>query len=248
MREPNNSIHIRLFDEFIVDATLGTLPEYSFIEPRYFEDFDSQYFPANDQHPAHDVAQGELLIKEVYETLRSSPLWTETMLVITYDEHGGFYDHVPTPTHGVPNPDGINSVDPPFDFTRLGVRIPAIVVSPWINKGTVEHKCVNGPTSHSHYDHTSIMATVKKMFDLPNFLTKRDAWACTFEWIVEQRDEPRTDCPLTIPAPPSSRPQGHRKIGDPSLNDLQLTFMNVVSLMTFFFNETATTESEAAKF
>lgn len=115
-------------------AKRGTLPNYTVIEPRYF---DLLGLPANDDHPVHDVAQGQSLIKEVYEALRSSPQWNEILLLITYDEHGGFYDHVPTPI-GVPSPDGIVGSAAPysFDFTRLGVRVPTLLVSPYIEAGT----------------------------------------------------------------------------------------------------------------
>jgi phospholipase C len=83
------------------------------------------------------VANGQRLVKEVYETLRSGPQWNETLLIITYDEHGGFYDHVATPYAGVPNPDGLTGPEPFFfKFDRLGVRIPTIMISPWIKKGT----------------------------------------------------------------------------------------------------------------
>ena len=76
-------------------------------------------------------------MKEVYETLRRSPQWNESLLVLTYDEHGGFYDHVQTPYKNIPSPDG-NTAPPPtfFSFDRLGVRVPTIMVSPWIKKGT----------------------------------------------------------------------------------------------------------------
>lgn len=98
---------------------------------------DSKLQPANDDHPSHDVYQGQMFVKEVYETLRSSPQWNETLFIITYDEHGGFFDHVPTPVSGVPSPDGIVGPDPfDFKFDRLGVRIPTIMISPWIEKGT----------------------------------------------------------------------------------------------------------------
>jgi hypothetical protein len=78
-----------------------------------------------------------MFIKEIYETLRASPQWNQTLMVVTYDEHGGFFDHVPTPVDGVPSPDGIVG-PPPYNFTfdRLGVRVPAILISPWIEKGT----------------------------------------------------------------------------------------------------------------
>lgn len=115
-------------------AKQGKLPNYTVIEPRYF---DIPGFPANDDHPVHDVAQGQVLIKEVYEALRASPQWNETLLLITYDEHGGFFDHVPTPI-GVPSPDGLVGSAPPysFDFTRLGVRVPTLLISPYIEAGS----------------------------------------------------------------------------------------------------------------
>ncbi|KAK8586492.1 hypothetical protein V6N13_010083 [Hibiscus sabdariffa] len=175
----------------------GKLPSLTVIEPRYF---DIKAFPANDDHPSHDVANGQKLVKEVYETLRASPQWNETLLVITYDEHGGFYDHVQTPFENVPNPDGNTGPAPKFfKFDRLGVRVPTIMVSPWIKKGTVVSG-PNGPAPNSEFEHSSIPATIKKMFNLPsNFLTYRDAWAGTFEGVVAELTSPRTDCPETLP-------------------------------------------------
>lgn len=125
--------------KFKLHAKLGKLPNYSVIEQRYF---DVKELPANDDHPSHDVARGQRFVKEVYETLRASPQWKETALLITYDEHGGFYDHVPTPISGVPNPDGIIGPDPfYFRFDRLGVRVPTILVSPWVEKATGQSLC-----------------------------------------------------------------------------------------------------------
>ncbi|KAL5724851.1 phospholipase C [Ranunculus cassubicifolius] len=178
-------------------ARLGKLPSLSVIEPRYF---DLVGMPANDDHPSHDVANGQKLVKEVYEALRSSPQWNESLLIITYDEHGGFFDHVTTPTVNVPNPDGNTGPAPYFfKFDRLGVRVPTIMVSPWIKKGTVvSHP--KGPASNSEFEHSSIPATIKKMFNLTsNFLTHRDAWAGTFEDVVGELSEPRTDCPEVLP-------------------------------------------------
>lgn len=86
-----------------------------------------------------------------------------------------------------------------FNFDRLGVRVPTIMVSPWINKGTVVHR-PSGPSPSSEFEHSSIPATIKKMFNLSaNFLTHRDAWAGTFEGVVSLRDSPRTDCPEVLP-------------------------------------------------
>lgn len=183
--------------KFKRDARKGNLPSLTVIEPRYF---DLKGFPANDDHPSHDVANGQKLVKEVYETLRASPQWNETLLVITYDEHGGFYDHVETPYVNVPNPDGNTGPAPSFfKFDRLGVRVPTIMVSPWIKKGTVMGG-PKGPTPNSEFEHSSIPATIKKMFNLSsNFLTHRDAWAGTFEEVVGQLTSPRTDCPETLP-------------------------------------------------
>ncbi|XWS64966.1 hypothetical protein CRYUN_Cryun05aG0049500 [Craigia yunnanensis] len=111
----------------------GKLPNYVVIEPRYFDILTAA---ANDDHPSHDVSEGQKLVKEIYEALRSSPQWNEILFLVIYDEHGGFYDHVPTPT-GVPSPDDIVGPEPyNFKFDRLGCRVPAIIVSPWIERGT----------------------------------------------------------------------------------------------------------------
>ncbi|KAL8170879.1 hypothetical protein V2J09_022683 [Rumex salicifolius] len=180
-------------------AREGKLPAYVVVEQRYT---DTKAEPANDDHPSHDVYQGQLFVKEVYETLRSSPQWNQTLFLITYDEHGGFFDHVSTPVRGVPSPDGIVGPQPfNFTFNRLGVRVPTIAVSPWIDKATVVHKA-KGPYPTSEYEHSSIPGTVKKLFNLPSpYLTKRDAWAGTFEHILSTRTQPRTDCPEKLPSP-----------------------------------------------
>ncbi|XP_024028148.1 non-specific phospholipase C2 isoform X2 [Morus notabilis] len=178
-------------------ARRGKLPGYAVVEQRYM---DTKSAPANDDHPSHDVYQGQMFVKEVYETLRASPQWNQTLLIITYDEHGGFYDHVPTPVRGVPSPDGIVGPEPfLFRFNRLGVRVPTIMASPWIEKGTVVHGPSGSPFPTSEFEHSSIPATVKKLFNLSSpFLTKRDQWAGTFEGIFQKRTEPRTDCPAEI--------------------------------------------------
>ncbi|XP_028779937.1 non-specific phospholipase C1 [Neltuma alba] len=213
--------------KFKLHARLGKLPNYVVIEQRYF---DVSLFPANDDHPSHDVATGQKFVKEIYETLRASPQWKEMALLITYDEHGGFYDHVPTPVSGVPNPDGIiGHVDPYyFRFDRLGVRVPTFLISPWIDKGTVIHE-PDGPTPSSQFEHSSIPATVKKLFNLKsNFLTKRDAWAGTFEKYFYIRDSPRDDCPERLPEVNTAlRPWGPR--GDKELSEFQVELIQLAS-------------------
>ncbi|KAK9159051.1 hypothetical protein Scep_005625 [Stephania cephalantha] len=168
-------------------------------------------------------------VKEVYETLRASPQWKEMALLITYDEHGGFYDHVPTPVEGVPSPDGIKGPDPfYFNFDRLGVRVPTLLISPWIDKGTVIHEA-DGPTPYSQFEHSSIPATVKKLFNLDsNFLTKRDAWAGTFEKYFHLRDTPRDDCPEKLPEVTQPlRPWGPKE--DISLSEFQVELIQLAS-------------------
>ncbi|HEV7662418.1 MAG TPA: alkaline phosphatase family protein, partial [Chloroflexota bacterium] len=179
--------HFALFDEtFADDCAAGKLANYTFIEPRYF---DFLWLLANDQHPPHGVLPGELLLADVYEHLRASPLWEKTVLVVTWDEHGGTYDHVLPPA--AVNPDGKST--PEFAFDRLGVRVPALIVSPFVKRGTIDHTL---------YEHASVPAFVKQVFGLPDFLTARDAAANTFEAALSL-DQPRTDTPATL-----SRPTG----------------------------------------
>ena len=112
------------------------MPSFSWINPRSGINVTTGV-DSNDQHPDHDVSAGEQFIKDIYEALRASPAWSETLFVVTYDEHGGFYDHV-APLKAPPPNDGETSYpDPGFKFDRLGVRIPTILVSPWIKKGTI---------------------------------------------------------------------------------------------------------------
>ena len=155
------------FDAFARDVASGGLPDYAFIEPR---GFSAPGWPANDQHPPHSVLEGERLIASVYDTLRGEEaVWRESLFVLLYDEHGGFYDHVAPPASVVPD---TTSGHAKFGFDRLGVRVPAILVSPWVGEGVADH---------TTYDHTSLPATLKTMFGLPRFLTARDAAAATFE-------------------------------------------------------------------
>ncbi|KAF3958725.1 hypothetical protein CMV_016391 [Castanea mollissima] len=205
LRKLKYLLHFHDFDlHFKKHCAEGKLPNYVVIEQKWF---DLLSIPANDDHPSHDVSVGQKFIKEVYETLRASPQWNEMLFIITYDEHGGFYDHVPTPVTGVPSPDDLVGPAPYyFKFDRLGVRVPAILISPWIERGTVLHG-PSGPYETSQFEHSSIAATVKKIFNLKEFLTKRDAWAGTFEGVLT-RKTPRSDCPVTLGEPVKLRDAG----------------------------------------
>ena len=128
-------------------------------------------------------------------------VWMKSALIVTYDEHGGFYDHVVPPSKGIPNPDGINSPPPgdtaswvpKFAFDRLGMRVPAVIASPWVAKGQVDSTA---------YQHTSALATLKSLFALPKFLTARDAHARPFDGLFQKASKARTDTPATLPRVP----------------------------------------------
>lgn len=214
----------KFMDEFFKDAAAGTLPNYSFLSPSWSDMAD---LPASDQHPDHDIAEGERLIKRVYEALRRSPLWEKTVLVITYDEGGGFYSKYVPLSRGVPNPDGRNTEDttPSFHFDRLGVRVPTVVVSPWIRRGRVEH----APAAGGAYEHSSIPATLTKLFGLEGPLTKRDAWAASFHHIWEELSQPRKDCPTRLPEPPGFHPHNQFLRGIQPMTDLSEDFAHLVA-------------------
>ncbi|EAR87010.1 phosphoesterase family protein (macronuclear) [Tetrahymena thermophila SB210] len=196
-------------EQFYKDAQDGTLANYTFINPsetvRPFLNHTKSFGLPNDQHPDHSVKEGERLMKNVYEALRNGPKWNETLFIITYDEHGGFYDHVPPPQEGVPNPDGKVNAEG-FNFERLGIRVPTIAISPWIEKGQLvkEPKPWQKPFNTSQFEHSSIISTVMKIFGLEYNFSKRTEWAATFDDLIS-RTEPRTDCPanLTYIPPPT---------------------------------------------
>ncbi len=130
---------------FLEDAASGSLRSVSWIDPA-FTNFNPLGFPVNDDHPPADIKDGQDLVLAVYDALAASPQWDRSLLVIVYDENGGFYDHVPPPRA----PD-----DEPETFGRYGVRVPAIIISPWVEPRTV---------SSTLFDHTSIIKTILLRF------------------------------------------------------------------------------------
>jgi phospholipase C len=190
------------YDEFQSDCAHGDLPAYTFIEPRYDDDVDNGLF-ANSQHPDFPVDQGEALIAEVYTALRNSPLWPTTLLLIVYDEHGGIFDHVPPPALTVnPNyPKVPESINPAFKFDRLGVRVPAVFISPRIQAGTIITQ---------QFDHCSIVATVRKLFCLDKTpFNWREARAAAFDNVLNlsapsiRTDDVALPPPFVSPGTPS---------------------------------------------
>jgi phospholipase C len=153
------------YDQFLADCKSGALPDYSFIEPNYSDhDTNAGEALASDQHPDHNVQAGELFIASIYNAIRSNPaIWQSTALLIVYDEHGGIYDHVPPPAC---LPDGFKDQATGFEFNRLGVRVPAVLVSPWIPEGTVISPLnAQGAVEQERiFEHASIPASVTKHF------------------------------------------------------------------------------------
>ena len=177
--------HFGHFRDFQARAQAGTLPAYTFLEP----DFGAA---GNSQHPNYDVALGEKLIHDVYTALQTGPGWNDTLLLITYDEHGGNFDHVAPPSGAVAPDNSIGEFG--FDFSRYGVRIPAVLVSPRIPAGTVFR------AKKGVIDHTSVLKTIETRWNLKP-LTARDKVAASLGDVLTLAT-PRTDDPLKgIPIP-----------------------------------------------
>ncbi|KAF8223373.1 phosphoesterase [Tricholoma matsutake] len=184
--------NVKPLTQFFTDAKAGTLPQFSYINPECcsFQSF----------HPPSPIYDGQIFVKTVYEALRASPQWANTLFILTFDENGGFADHVPPPI-GVPPGDNLtytetapDGVPFTFDFTRLGVRVPAWLISPWVGKSVIEHK---GKNNGHVYTHTSILAFLANLWGL-DFLTPRVAFSSTFERLILEK--PR-DTPQTLPLP-----------------------------------------------
>jgi phospholipase C len=226
-------------------AAAQTLPSYVFIEPAYFEPARSLFArikdaakellyliglplqpsrtQANDQHPPHDVRLGEHLIADVYKALRGNEeVWQHCLFLVLHDEHGGLFDHVHPPD--AVKPDQYGSTVQGFDFDRLGLRVPAIVVSPYVRKNEVEH---------TQYEHVSIVKTVREHF-CPHAapLNARDAAAPALrrELFTET---PRMDTPKTLarPAPAFAIPRKADPTARPP-NELQESLAHLSSAIT----------------
>jgi phospholipase C len=204
--------HFHVFDQFVDDCAHGALPQYAFVEPSFIID-------PNDEHPPHDVNAGEAFLHAVWSAVSSSPAFAKTLLLITYDEHGGCYDHV-LPPFGATPPDAASMPgDQGFGFDRFGVRVPAVAVSPWIAAGTVFRSDRTVP-----YDHASIPATLRDWLGIPASVmlpSRRVAAAPTLAQLVTL-SAPRSDIPL-LPEPAAAR------ISTPTVappNDLQKSLVS----------------------
>jgi len=186
------ALDVRGYSRFANDLQ-GNYPyEFTWIEPNYGSAVDDTYRGGTSQHPVDDVTAGEQLIKDTYEAIRNSPIWQSSVLIVTWDEHGGFYDHVAPaaavePGDKIMTPGDVNQFG--FVFDRYGVRVPAVVVSPFIEANLVDHRA---------YDHASIPATVERLFGF-GALTQRDAHAADVTPLLT-RSTPR-DTPTHLPNP-----------------------------------------------
>lgn len=181
--DPENATRYFKFQQFFTDAAgeEAQFPQYCFIEPSYSQP------GANDDHPPYDIMEGEKLIAEVYNAIRANDsLWNSALLLVVYDEHGGFYDHV-IPPKTVP-PDNHQEE---YTFDQLGVRVPAILVSPYVPAGVL-------PTV---FDHTSLLRYLIDKWKLGP-LGARAAQANSFASSIAT--SARADCPTSIPALPST--------------------------------------------
>jgi phospholipase C len=190
-------LSIHEFEDFADDLKRGGFDAgYVFIEPSYdaLDSFDD----GNSQHPNGSVAAGERFIKAVYEAIRSSPLWDSSLLIVTWDEHGGFYDHVPPPAA---QPTGGRGREHGFTFGQLGPRVPAVVVSPLVPRNLIEHRI---------FDHCAIPATVERVFKLDN-MGGRDGLGNGLNHLATL-STPRTDAPMTLPTATIARAAAPRRV------------------------------------
>ncbi|KAI9927015.1 hypothetical protein ASPWEDRAFT_46473 [Aspergillus wentii DTO 134E9] len=185
--------NVKPIDQFYKDAKAGTLPQFTWINPEC-----CSYMSF---HPPSPINMGENWIKGVYEALRSSPQWNETLFILTFDEHGGFADHV-SPPEDVPAGDDLTYTETAgdgkpttFHFDRLGIRVPTVLMSPWVGKGIVQNK----PDGESgEFTHTSILKYVAELWDL-DILTPRVQYSASFSSLITNKH--RDDTPETLPNP-----------------------------------------------
>ncbi len=198
------------FGEFLDDVRENTLPKYSFVEPRHFRRVESQ-------HPTHSVTRGDEFLRRVYEAVAGSDLWRSTLLLVTHDEHGGFFDREKPPRADSPNDKTDDQYG--FAFDVLGVRVPAVVVSPYIPAGTVDDEV---------HDHTSIIRTVFEAFGLDEWLTKRDEQATS---VLPLLTGPGRD-PPALPPPDVDRTNELLESAPVVvLDDLQAELIELASLL-----------------
>ena len=157
----------RPYGEFLAACATGTLPNVSYLDPR-FEDETSG--TSNDDHPHADIRNGEAFLNQVYQAVTSSPAWANTVMVINFDEWGGFFDHVPPPLRPIPAADKAVGSD-----GRIGFRVPALVISPFARRSYV---------ATTQFDHTSVLRMIEWRWNLDP-LSVRDATANNLATVLD---------------------------------------------------------------
>lgn len=185
-------------ENFFQDAYLGQLPALSYINPSCCG------ANTNSMHPSGNVSYGQVFVKQIYEALRNGPLWESSLLLITYDESGGFHDHVPPPL--AVRPDNLtytetaaNGQNYTLDFNRYGGRMPTWLISPFTPKGHLENYGINPTTGEPEpYSATSVLKTLGHLYDIADF-TPRVANSPSFDHLIGPKA--RTDTPNLLTTP-----------------------------------------------
>ena len=148
-------------NQLLLDAASGNLPQVAYVDPAFTGEAE------NDEHPPTNIQKGQAFTAKIINALMAGPAWSTTAILLTYDEHGGYFDHVPPPPACLPDaiPPNLNSGDVPGAFDNYGIRVPFVAISPFSKRAFV---------SHTVYDHTSVLRFIETRFDLPA-LTNRDA-------------------------------------------------------------------------
>jgi phospholipase C len=162
--------------EFLAACESGMLPQVSYIDPRFIDEASGT---SNDDHPHADIRNGEAFLNQVYTAVTTSPAWQNTVLVITFDEWGGFFDHVAPPLGPIPVADAAVGSD-----GRLGFRVPALIISPFARRHFVARR---------QFDHTSVLNLIEWRWNLAP-LTVRDAAANNLAAVLDF-DEPKISAP-----------------------------------------------------
>lgn len=193
----NHPTQFAPISQYFTDLQNGTLPQVSYIEPGFTD--------GDDEHPGlgNDIQVGAASTANIINAFMASTAWKDSAFILVYDEGGGFYDHVPPPTTGVPNPDGIppsdlittSPPDPKGDFTRYGFRVPVMVISPFTKPHYV---------SHTVTDSTAVLKMIEARFGLPN-LNRRDPTGVDMSEFFDFQNKPWAT-PPTPPAQPTTGP------------------------------------------
>ncbi len=174
----------RPYTEFLGACATGTLPQVSYVDPRFLDETSGT---SNDDHPHADIRNGEAFLNQVYHAVTTSPAWPNTVLIINFDEWGGFYDHVPPPLGPIPPGDAAAGGD-----GRLGFRVPALVISPFARRGYI---------AGTQFDHTSVLKLIEWRWNLDP-LTVRDATANNLASILDFRSHNLAAPQFNVPAGP----------------------------------------------